>query len=755
MAFTSKNDINTLTSADSAIVGAGVGDDLYIIAPGTGPANGQIITISDSQGVNRLQLIGGLTIASSTVATNAIQIQLSNGARININNAHTFSFEVGGNPLLGISGAVQTFTQFVTTTLGVASVPTGQATATGALNVGIRSDGTTTYTNTAPIITGVPATASIVTVGEAAALADFTVTDADADHLTVTLSVSNGILNNLTDADLNTPGIQLTGTASAINAALTAATLTATAYGESSINISVTDGSHLPVSAVYNLFATQIISGKLIDGYISGATVFADTDGDGILDEGEVSVISDSEGNFTLPAGAVGSIVSLGGIDISTNLPMTGVFTAPAGSTIVSPLTTMLQTLVASGMHVAQAQVQLLAALGLPTTLDLRTLDPIATIASGGTDASVALQVQASAASVANILVQGAAALQGANSTLTPGVAVGLMVQSLASTVGNAPPPIDLAQTAVLQDVLINAARNADASTQITTTETNLQNVVSDLTVVMAAAAAQIEQTLNSNSTDLLAALTNIAQIQIVAQGSAANAIQSGTANGNLSNAINNFTGEALDTATNQADPGIIIPTEAPPPPPPPPAATFTVTTTNDIISFGGTATGNISLVINAEGSATFTRQGVTATTISSIRTKVIDTPDGATSFTITGTAGNDTLRFKVDDANTGLTLTGDLKAGADRIMLVLPDDADNSQTLLFNSTATMTDADDELVIAFSAPLDEFTLTQGSVVNGYETLQQRGGELLNTARATLHPQPQIVFVGINDGGANL
>ena len=97
--------------------------------------------------------------------------------------------------------------------------------------------------NYAPTLNGVPLTAQAVTAGTAADLADFTVADRDVNHsLTVTLTATNGSLSGLIDADANTAGIQLTGTARAVNTALAAAKFTATAAGAASIGISVSDG---------------------------------------------------------------------------------------------------------------------------------------------------------------------------------------------------------------------------------------------------------------------------------------------------------------------------------------------------------------------------------------------------------------------------------------------------------------------------------------------------------------------------------
>ena len=102
---------------------------------------------------------------------------------------------------------------------------------------------TAVATNVSPIVTGIPGTAQSVTVGTPAALADFTVDDANGDPLTVTLAPINGTLGNLVDADPGVSGVQLAGSAASINAAIAGATFTAGAAGAARIDIVVNDGS--------------------------------------------------------------------------------------------------------------------------------------------------------------------------------------------------------------------------------------------------------------------------------------------------------------------------------------------------------------------------------------------------------------------------------------------------------------------------------------------------------------------------------
>ncbi|MFW9606210.1 MAG: beta strand repeat-containing protein, partial [Pseudomonas sp.] len=127
------------------------------------------------------------------------------------------------------------------------------ATKAGTASIGISvSDGiisspvTDTYNlsvNTAPTIAGIPASAHFITqVGQSVDVDDVTVADVDGDNLTVTLIATNGTLGGLTDADTNTAGIQLSGSAATINSALAAATFTATQAGAASVDVSVSDG---------------------------------------------------------------------------------------------------------------------------------------------------------------------------------------------------------------------------------------------------------------------------------------------------------------------------------------------------------------------------------------------------------------------------------------------------------------------------------------------------------------------------------
>lgn len=116
---------------------------------------------------------------------------------------------------------------------------------------------------------------------------------------------------------------------------------------------------------------TAAASGKVVDGYIKGATVYCDSNNNGSLDAGEPSATTDGQGNFNLGAACSGTLISTGGTDIATGYPFTGTLKSPSGASVVTPLTTLL-----AGTGLTNAQ--LAKALSLPDGTDLTKADPAA-----------------------------------------------------------------------------------------------------------------------------------------------------------------------------------------------------------------------------------------------------------------------------------------------------------------------------------------------------------------------------------------
>ena len=116
-------------------------------------------------------------------------------------------------------------------------------------------------------------------------------------------------------------------------------------------------------------------SGLAVDGYLSFSKVVCDANDNGVADLTEPAVFTTTTGRFTFPDACTHAVIVTGGTSADTNLPFSGQIKAPAGSTIASPLTTLL----AAGLTSAQ----LATALGLPATTDFTKMDPAATNADG------------------------------------------------------------------------------------------------------------------------------------------------------------------------------------------------------------------------------------------------------------------------------------------------------------------------------------------------------------------------------------
>ncbi|MBL8433544.1 MAG: hypothetical protein JNL99_01285 [Zoogloea sp.] len=136
--------------------------------------------------------------------------------------------------------------------------------------------------------------------------------------------------------------------------------------------------------------ASATLSGTAVDGYLKGATVFLDVNGNGLADAGEPSTLTDDTGRYALDVSAVARpvnglrIVATGGVDTDTGYAFTGKLSSRADDAtngqLVSPLTSLVDALVSQGLSVAAARDKVAQALGM-TAADLST-DPVAAVAS-------------------------------------------------------------------------------------------------------------------------------------------------------------------------------------------------------------------------------------------------------------------------------------------------------------------------------------------------------------------------------------
>ena len=112
-------------------------------------------------------------------------------------------------------------------------------------------------------------------------------------------------------------------------------------------------------------------TGVVVDGHVAGATVLCDTDGDGQLGAGERAAGTNAAGAYRFAPACAAAQAAWGGTNADTGLPLVGLLRAPAGATVVSPLTTLL----AAGL----SEERLRTAFGIEAGVDLLNADPAET----------------------------------------------------------------------------------------------------------------------------------------------------------------------------------------------------------------------------------------------------------------------------------------------------------------------------------------------------------------------------------------
>jgi len=155
--------------------------------------------------------------------------------------------------------------------------------------------------------------------------------------------------------------------------------VTITAAGNNSFSITCT-GDGGSKSASVTIEGYRETDGVVVDGYISGAEVCIDEDENWICDSNENSTTSDNEGKFTIRY-ANGNLVSIGGTDLDSqtlldNLLITHKLTGHSDFKAVTPVTS-----VAAFMEDASL---VNAALGIDSSIDVFTFDPVANKGDGG-----------------------------------------------------------------------------------------------------------------------------------------------------------------------------------------------------------------------------------------------------------------------------------------------------------------------------------------------------------------------------------
>ena len=273
----------------------------------------------------------------------------------------------------------------------------------------------------------------------------------------------------------------------------------------------------LPVSFQLPGQPLVLLGGRLVNGYISGARVYQDQDGDGVYDAGEPSATTAADGSYELTiVDGGGSLIAeplAGTVDQSTGATVTSQFSAPSGATVISPVS----TLVDAGLSESQVKT----ALGIDSSIDLLNFDPVEETLYGD-DPDKALGFKSASVLVSNLLDVGSEVIGGAagsndnfSDQVVSGI-VGLIRESGSSAV-------DLADADTIGSALTKAATAAQTSgVAIDPTASSFTDTVTGMKTQIASANAAVKTALTDHAGDPEAALKQIAKVESATQTSLA-----------------------------------------------------------------------------------------------------------------------------------------------------------------------------------------------------------------------------------------
>jgi Ca2+-binding RTX toxin-like protein len=329
----------------------------------------------------------------------------------------------------------------------------------------------------------------------------------------------------------------------------TGTTTTGTSANTTSNTNTDTDNSHTGSTNTGTTTPTTTVSssGTVVDPYVSGATVFRDTNNNRILDAGEQSTTTDANGKYTFTGSSTATVVSIGGVDTTTGVAQ-GMLVAPEGATVVSPLTTLLSAMVASGAaaSIAEAATSLKTSLGLNSALDLTTYDPVAGLEGTGAAAETAALVLSVSVMIQNVLSMVSATLQGAGASASAATSAAAAALSAALSSGSRS---ILTNPTSVASIINTAATDSAVSSSVDSGK--IANAVSGVSTAIVSVSTKMESVISQgNPSDLKTQLKGVA---LVAQRDAANDIQSATSDGTADSLSNSYSESSVSSKSTTA----------------------------------------------------------------------------------------------------------------------------------------------------------------------------------------------------------
>jgi Ca2+-binding RTX toxin-like protein len=384
----------------------------------------------------------------------------------------------------------------------------------------------------------------------------------------------------------------------------------------------------------------QTVKGAVQNGIIQDASVFRDANGDGLPDGASITQ-TDANGNFTI-VGGYGDIIVTGGKDLTTGKMNDKVLSTTVGGNadvMVTPLTTVINAMVAQGISAADAMKKIGIALGLDTSIDFLTFNhTAAAIASGSRpiDLRNAVAVKGVIAQLTILMENTAGLIKGAAGSatnldvaaITSNVAKAVADKIISATANVASPQnsalVALDSQSVIRELVdatvskVSAASSTPLSTSVASKIAGLAadaaRVIGDLNTTVASTVKVINVSSSVGTGKAIDAFSIIAKTESLAQDKVQAAITNGAENSSLAGVVNLYSGSNLGAAikaeeigeiakgVNGTSGGMVLDQVIAPPVSYEPPPTFTVTESATGSKIWILSTGNGNVVVTDDG---------------------------------------------------------------------------------------------------------------------------------------------------------
>ncbi|MDB4652171.1 leucine-rich repeat protein, partial [Verrucomicrobia bacterium] len=294
---------------------------------------------------------------------------------------------------------------------------------------------------------------------------------------------------------------------------------------------------------------TTASKGNTSDGPIMDAVVFFDVNLNGLPDEGEPQTTSNGWGDYWLDIpletydlngnGVIdiseGVIVSQGGTDTATGLPVKTTLKGPASATVITPLTTLVTRVMEQNpeLDASAAAGKLEASLGIPDGVDILNFD---TFKEASEENPSAADVLTATAKLQDTLVQGGNLIGGATGkSLQEGADAVLDAVARQVEAGDA---LDLDSKSSLKSLITEAASTSGA---------NLTEAQTDGAASIMEASSKAKEDAKASASTVTELATEVSRVQAVSQSKAADDLEAvGAQMADLESTVLAYTGATM-----------------------------------------------------------------------------------------------------------------------------------------------------------------------------------------------------------------